>query len=255
MAGLTPRALGCQHCALISSNAMAEFLYLNNWDREQPVTRFDDALAKSGLCVQTYRVVQGELPDATAMANARGAFVSASVAGAYDGDTWIDELGQVLRQLAAKQTPMLGLCFGAQVLAWALVGKDQVFKRTDRETGYADIRLTDAGKQDPLTRDFEPVMRTFMWHGDEVRADHPDIVVLADNDVCGNHLWRWRHGPVWGIQPHPEMNQDQICAFLHKNRDWFAAEGKDVEPILAALEPNEQLAPIFDRFLTLVVKG
>ncbi|MCD8494497.1 MAG: hypothetical protein LRY53_10255 [Burkholderiaceae bacterium] len=234
---------------------MADFIYLNNWDREQPPTRFEQALANSGLSVATYKTVQGELPDTDAIKAARGAFVSASVAGAYDGDAWIDVLGDTLRELASHQVPMLGLCFGAQVLAWALVGKDQVFKRNDRETGYAEIRLTAAGKQDPLTQDFEPVMRTFMWHGDEVRADHPDIIVLADNDVCANHLWRWRHGPVWGIQPHPEMDQNQICAFLNKNRDWFAAEGKDVEPILNALEPNDQLAPIFDRFLAMVANG
>lgn len=233
---------------------MADFIYLNNWDREQPATRFEQALAKSGLSVATYKTVNAELPDALAIKNARGAFVSASVAGAYDGDAWIDALGETLRQMASQRVPMLGLCFGAQVLAWALVGNDQVFKRADRETGYGDIRLTEAGKADPLTKGFEPFMRTFMWHGDEVRADHPDIIVLADNAVCANHLWRWRHGPVWGIQPHPEMDQDQIAAFLDKNRDWFAAEGKDVEPILGALEPNDQLAPIFERFLSLIRK-
>lgn len=231
---------------------MGNFIYLNNWDREQPATRFDAALAASGLSVVTYKTNEGQFPDAREIEQTCGAFVSASVAGAYDGDAWIDELGEVLRQLGKRQVPMLGLCFGAQVLAWALVGKDQVFKRGDRETGYAEIRLTEAGRQDPLTHDFEPVMRTFMWHGDEVKSDHPDIIVLADNDVCGNHLWRWRHGPVWGIQPHPEMDRDQICTFLNKNRDWFAAEGKSVEPILAALEPNDQLAPIFERFLRLV---
>lgn len=231
---------------------MTDFIYLNNWDREQPATRFDHALAKSGLSVRTYKTVEGELPDQTTIQNARGVFVSASVAGAYDGHAWIDALGKTLQALAQQQVPMLGLCFGAQVLAWALVDKDQVFKRADRETGYGELRLTPVGRTDPLTQDFAPIMRTFMWHGDEVRADHPDIIVLADNDVCANHLWRWRHGPVWGIQPHPEMDQNQICDFLHKNRDWFAAEGKDVEPILAALEPNDDLSPIFEKFLNLV---
>ncbi|UOD49782.1 type 1 glutamine amidotransferase [Orrella daihaiensis] len=231
---------------------MADFIYLNNWDREQPPTRFEQALGTSGLSVTMYRTVQGELPNTAAIQKARGVFVSASVAGAYDGDAWIDALGETLRQLASQEVPMLGLCFGAQVLAWALVGKDQVFKRADRETGYGEIQLTDAGKKDLLTQGLAHQMRTFMWHGDEVRADHPDIIVLANNDVCANHLWRWRRGPVWGIQPHPEMDQTHICEFLHKNREWFVAEGKDVEPILNSLEPNDQLAPIFDRFLALV---
>jgi GMP synthase (glutamine-hydrolysing) len=230
---------------------MSTFIYLNCWDREQPLTRFDHALAQSGLTVRTYQTVQGELPDPKAMDDALGVFVSASVAGAYDGDPWIDALGQTLCELGKRKIPMLGLCFGAQVLAWALVGRDQVFKRGDRETGYAPIHLTEAGLSDPLTQGLKPSLRTFMWHGDEVRADHPEIIVLADNPVCANHIWRWAKGPVWGIQPHPEMDQTQIKEFLLQNRAWFVSEGKDVDALLAQLEPNDELAPIFDRFLAL----
>lgn len=233
---------------------MSTFIYLNNWDRAQPLTRFDHALKRSALKVCTYQTVLGELPDAQTMDEAIGVFVSASVAGAYDGEAWIDALGHTLRELAKRQVPMLGLCFGAQALAWALVNQDQVFKRGDRETGYAPIRLTEAGLTDPLTQGLKPTIRTFMWHGDEVRSDHPDIVVLADNDVCGNHIWRWAQGPVWGIQPHPEMDEDQIREFLVKNRQWFVSEGKDVDAILAKLEPNDELAVIFDRFLAMLGK-
>lgn len=231
---------------------MTDFIYLNNWDREQPATRFDHALANSGLSVKVYRTVRGELPDRVAIEEACGVFVSASVAGAYDPEPWIPPLCDSLRALAQKRIPMLGLCFGSQVLAWALVGTNQVFKRQDRETGYAEIHLTQAGLDDSLTKGFDQTLRTFHWHGDEVRADHPDVLVLADNPVCANQIWRWRHGPVWGLQPHPEMDETQIREFLEKNRAWFASEGKDVDVLLKNLEPNDKLSPVFDRFLGLV---
>lgn len=231
---------------------MTDFIYLNNWHQGQPPTRFDEALAQSNLNVKVYRTQRGEFPDAIAIERAGGAFVSASVSGAYDGETWIDSLADTIRALAARRLPMLGLCFGSQVLAWALLGKDQVFKRDDRETGYAEIEFTQAARTDELTRGFSPTVRTFLWHGDEVRADHPDMLVLARNAACANQIWRWRHGPVWGIQPHPEMDKAQICRFLEQNRDWFAAEGKDADALIAAAESNDELSPILSRFLSLV---
>jgi len=231
---------------------MKKFIYLNNWHQDQPKTRFEDALAQSGLTVAIYRTNAGEFPDQSAIDNAAGVFVSASVSGAYDGDAWIDSLSDSLRAFAASNVPMLGLCFGSQVLAWALLGNDQVFKRGDRETGYSEIEFTADGQRDELTKKFSPRVRTFHWHGDEVRADHSDIIILARNSACANQIWRWKHGLVWGIQPHPEMDQSQICDFLNQNREWFAAEGKDADALIRAAEANDELSPIFNRFLSLV---
>ncbi len=231
---------------------MKPFLYIDNWHVEQPPTRFEVALERSGLPVRVYRTNRGEFP---ADVEASGVFVGPSKAGAYDDEPWIHRLHDVLDGIARTGVPTLGLCFGSQILASTLLGRDQVFKRGDRETGYSEIAFTEASRDDPLVGGFPERVRTFHWHGDEVRADHPDAVILARNAACGNQLWRWRHGPVWGIQPHPEMDRRQICEFLEKNRQWFVDEGKDVDALIREAEPNEALAPIFDRFLDVVANG
>lgn len=228
---------------------MKHFAVLDNWHKEQPRTRFETALEKSGLPYVIYQTNQDEFPEP---AHVMGVFVGASVAGAYDQERWIEREHGVLRELAETGVPMLGLCFGSQILASALVGRDQVFKRATRETGFDEITLSPAGKTDPLTQALPERLRTFMWHGDEVRADHPDILILADGKDCANHVWRWRHGLVWGVQPHPEMDQEQICRFIEKNRDWFAREGKDADALLKRPEPNDQLHMVFDRFFEIV---
>ena len=228
---------------------LKHFAVLNNWHKEQPRTRFEAALEKSGLPHIIYQTNQGEFPEP---GQVTGVFVGASVAGAYDAEPWIEREHLVLKELAETGVPMLGLCFGSQILASALVGRDQVFKRATRETGFDEITLSPAGKTDPLTRALPERLRTFMWHGDEVRADHPDILILADGKDCANHIWRWRHGMVWGLQPHPEMDQDQICRFIEKNRDWFEREGKDADALLKQPEPNDQLHVVFDRFFEIV---
>lgn len=234
---------------IFGGDDLKHFAVLNNWHKEQPRTRFEAALEKSGLPYRIYQTNAGEFPDPS---DVMGVFVGASVAGAYDAEPWIAREHDVLKTLADAGVPMLGLCFGSQILASALVGRDQVFKRVTRETGFDEIQLSAEGRCDPLTKDLPPKLRTFMWHGDEVRADHPDIVILADGTDCANHIWRWRQGQVWGIQPHPEMDQDQICRFIEKNRDWFEREGKDADALLRSPEPNDQLHVVFDRFFELV---
>ncbi len=228
---------------------MKPFAYLNNWHIEQPPTRFDRAIRDSGLPLVEFKTNTGEFPIHTDFS---GVFVGASVAGAYDKDPWVAQAHDSVRRLAHAQIPMLGLCFGSQLLASALLGPDQVFKRGDRNTGYAEVEFTDAASRDALTKDFPRQVRTFHWHGDEVRADHPEMVILARNAHCGNQIWKWRQGPVWGIQPHPEMDRTQICQFMEKNRDWFLAEGKDVDALIAGAEENEQLGVIFERFMAIV---
>ena len=77
-------------------------------------------------------------------------------------------------------------------------------------------------------------------------------MILARNENCGNQVWRWINGPVWGIQPHPEMDKQQICQFLEKNRAWFLSEGKDVDQMIARAEDNQQFSLVFEHFLALV---
>ena len=72
--------------------------------------------------------------------------------GAYDDLPWIAQLHDLLPKLAQNGLPMIGLCFGCQVLAFALVGRDTVFKRAARmRADGGTISLTSAGRTDPLT--------------------------------------------------------------------------------------------------------
>ena len=68
----------------------------------------------------------------------------------------------------------------------------------------------------------------FVWHNDEVRADHPDMVVLASSPDCPNHVWRHRDAPAWGIQGHPEVDAAQARAWFDLSRERLEADGADV---------------------------
>ncbi|WP_299950456.1 type 1 glutamine amidotransferase [uncultured Ruegeria sp.] len=225
------------------------FLYLDNWHESQPKTRFDRALEESGLTVETYETNKGEFPEGRAYS---GVYVSPSFDGAYDDLPWIHRLHELLPELAARKIPMIGLCFGTQVLASALLGRDAVFKRATHEGGRGAISLTDAAKDDPLCTDLPESFEVYHWHGDEVVAECDGIITLATGPGCANHLWRWVHGPVWGVQPHPEMNADDLSVWIEQNRTRFTAKGHDVDGYLSQCFTSDPGFSILTRFLTLV---
>ncbi len=224
----------------------APFLYLDNWEEPQPENRFDYAITTSGLPVVRHHPARGDPPP---LAEYCGVFVSASLAGAYDGELWIEAQHDFLKTLGARGTPMIGLCYGAQVLASALVGRDEVVKRPAKEVGYHPVSMTEAAADDPLMQGLPSPSRTLHWHGDEVRAAHPDIVVLARSAACDNQVWRWAHGPVWGIQPHIEAGPAEASAWFETNRAGFIRDGCDVDAMIASPETNTDLEPIIARFL------
>ena len=76
----------------------------------------------------------------------------------------------------------------------------------------------------------------FVWHNDEVRSEHPDIVVLASTDTCPNQIWRHRTLPVWGIQGHPELTRDQAVALVKQKRERLEKDGADVAELISAAD-------------------
>ena len=207
---------------------MRPFLYLDNYHVSQAPTRFDALLGSSGMKIKVRRTNEGDFPDGTDYC---GVFLSPSFDSVYDDIPWVRQEVEVVRKLAASDLPMLGLCFGSQMLACALVGSDQVFARTSRETGYGSIHLTANAKGDVLAGNLTSPIRVFHWHGDEVRADHPDVVVLANNHCCANQFWRWSLGPVWGLQPHPEFDRSGLLEWVKRNPGQFRSASLDLDPI------------------------
>ncbi len=225
---------------------MKPFLYLDNWDRFQPRNRMEVLLDASGVEVVRVLANTGAMPDQLDFC---GAFVGPSDAAAYDDVAWVNSEKMFLSKAALRGIPVLGLCFGSQILAAALLGPQAVFRRTKREAGVAPIWLTADGSADALARGLPRAMEVFHWHGDEIIAAHADMILLASSGECANQMWRWRHGPVWGIQPHPEYASEQMHEWLVNDRCRFESGGLDVDGLLGQRLDYESVGAVFENFM------
>lgn len=229
---------------------MKPFLYLDNWHARQQPTKFDRYLTARGLNIETRCTNDGDFPTGTDYC---GVYISPSFDGAYDDVAWIHRTHELLRDLSEAGVPMLGLCFGSQVLASALVARDQVFMRDEREKGFGWIKLTDDAEHDAIAGGLPRSMRVFHWHGDEVRAGHNDIIVLADSDDCGNQLWRWAKGPVWGVQVHAELDRTGLLSWFGDNRAQFESGGLDYETLVAENDSDSVAFDILKNYVDRVI--
>ena len=176
-------------------------------------------------------------------------FLSGSVLSSSDDLEWIHREHDLIRMAVEKNIPMLGSCFGSQILASALCGKNQLFRRKTCEVGYKWIDLTDPTHMDPLLKNLEDKVYMFVWHNDEIRADHEDMVILGKSDVCPNHIWRFKNEPVWGIQGHPELNREQAVQVLDHYRDYFIRDQADIDGIKQQAVNNIEGIKLIQNFI------
>lgn len=141
---------------------------------------------------------------------------------------WVYEELELIRQAAANDQPILGICFGGQLIAEALGGSVEVSPVT--EIGWYEIEPPD-GSDNPIGAG--PWME---WHHDRLTPP-PGAEVLATTDV-GPQLFTI--GRMAGTQFHPEVDVSHVDTWLSGVEDEYLAEyGQDRHRLLHATKVNE----------------
>ncbi|MBT3358711.1 MAG: type 1 glutamine amidotransferase [Rhodospirillales bacterium] len=225
-----------------------KLLYLHNGDTRETTAWLDDRINEAGFSVDMYWAYNSEFPER--LDGYAGVVLSGSGHGAYEDIPFIHQEHEVIRDIAARRIPTLGICFGSQILASALCGRDQVFRRSFCEVGYKWLDVHRARyPDDALTAGLDERMYMFVWHNDEVRAEHPDMAVLASTDLCPNQVWRYRDLPMWGIQGHAEITRDGAADWFGGRRPRLEDDGADVDDLIANADDALQAKTMFSNFL------
>jgi len=224
-------------------------LFLNNTAYPAAVPPILVQLCGGGFETESAWAARSEFP--RSLDGYAGAFVSGSPHSSYDLEPWIEREHEVISELVRLGTPVMGICFGSQILASSLFGRDQVYRRSACEVGFTWLDIAPDAAGDPVCARLERRMRMFVWHNDDVRADHPDMQVLATSDACANQIWRHRDRSVWGIQGHVEITLDGAPRWFERNRARLEADGVDVDRLVDSAEDTSNARTMLQRFLDL----
>lgn len=165
-----------------------------------------------------------------------GVVVTGSLASVIEGAPWMDRLGRWLVAVA-RSTPVLGVCFGHQLLAHALGGSVERNPRGP-EVGTVAVELTAEGRRDPLFAGLESPLLVQAAHEDHVPAAPPGAVVLARNAHAP--VQAFGHGPrIRAIQFHPEFDAERSRALCEESRPALEASWPGLaEGALASIRPT-----------------
>lgn len=182
---------------------------------------FQRLLAGNEFEFQTYSVVDMEFPDS--IDAAEGWLLSGSRHGVYEDHGFIEPLETFIRDAYAAPVPMVGICFGHQIIAQALGGVVKKFN-----DGWA------IGKQDYEFDALGPITLN-AWHQDQVLKRPKDARKIASNAFCENAALIYGDR-VYTLQPHPEFNSDVIEKIVEIRRGTPDLTAAQIDAALSELD-------------------
>ncbi len=149
---------------------------------------FEKLLAGRGLRFRSWPVVDMDFPASVHQAD--GWLITGSRHGAYEDLPFIKPLEAFIRDAQAARVPMVGICFGHQIIAQALGGRVEKFA-----AGWSvgPRRYTIAGRDFMLSA----------WHQDQVVVPPDGATVIGESDFCRYAAMIYDDWALT-VQPHPE---------------------------------------------------
>ena len=200
-------------------------------------------LAASGVLVVDVR--EGEvLPDPVAV---RGVVVTGSPALVSEREPWSVAAEAWLRPVVNAGLPVLGICYGHQLLGQALGGR--VGRNPQgREMGTVSVDLGGALRaRDPLLGGLPTRVTVQATHIESVLQLPEGATRLGSNAADPNHALRF--GPrAWGVQFHPEFDADVMRAYVEARAEVLLAEGFDPDRIARETRDSPDGLALLRRF-------
>lgn len=177
-------------------------------------------LRKKSIRTEIKNVFENEFPDK--LEKFDRIIITGSRAAVYVGYEWIAELSGLIKKIDKLNIQTLGICFGYQMVAETFGGS--VIKSKSREEGFAEIKLTDEGKNNLLFNSFPDKFAAYQSHEDVVKKFPAGSVTLAEN----NSVQAYQFRKFYCVQFHPEILPETAVKMATR-------DNKNIEKILNAV--------------------
>ncbi|MFP4207375.1 MAG: glutamine amidotransferase [Wenzhouxiangella sp.] len=208
---------------------------------------FVNSIGREQFEYQTVNVHNGEkLPASTA--GLAGVIVTGSPAMVSHRHDWSERAAAWLADAHASNLPMLGVCYGHQLIAHALGGRVGP-NPNGRRMGTLEVNITDP--DDRLLGMFAPSQYFQATHVEAVLEPPAGARVIA-RGAGDDHHGLYFGQSSWGLQFHPEFDIDIMDCYIRSRASVLAGEGIYTEKLLATLRPTPCGPLVLKRFAELV---
>lgn len=158
-----------------------------------------------------------------------GAVVTGSHSMVTDGQAWVEPLAEWLRGLMEDRVPILGVCYGHQLLGFALGGRVG-FHPDGPEIGTVEVDLLKDGESDLLLGGMQKRFHAHATHAQSLLTLPDGAVLLAKTDHDAHAAYRVG-SCAWGVQFHPEYDEQIMRHYVRKQSATLEALGRDADRV------------------------
>ncbi|WP_321883007.1 glutamine amidotransferase [Paraburkholderia bannensis] len=190
----------------------------------------------------------GALPNPSELA---GVVLSGSHSMVSDREPWSERLAQWLTKCVEADVPVLGICYGHQLLAHALGGVVSDRANHEFEIGTHTVTLNANAEGDPLFEAMPPRFDAQLVHRQSVSRLPDGALLLAGSE--GEACQAFRVGcAAWGVQFHPEFSTHAMRAYIHEMPIEARDKGYDADALSAGVKETSAAASLLPRFAAIV---
>lgn len=196
---------------------------------------FERMLDGRGFTFTIYDILEMEFPKS--ISEQDGWIITGSRYGAYEDHEWIPPLEALIRDLHTAKAPMIGVCFGHQIIAQALGGRVEKF---DGGWSVGRVEYDAGGEKLPL----------FAWHQDQVTKAPEGAKTVASTNFCA-HAALTIGDHIYTIQPHPEFTADFVTGLAETRAKGIVPDPQRLAAINSTKYPvaTGYMADHFETFL------
>lgn len=189
----------------------------------------------------------GRLPEVDQLS---GVVITGSHAMVTEHRAWSERTAEWLTQAVESEVPVLGICYGHQLLAYAL-GGEVGNNPQGREFGTVEVHLDGAARQDSLLGGLPNPIKAHVGHTQSVLRLPESARRLASSTMDANQAFVVGHC-AWGVQFHPEFDAGVVRAYIAHFQDALRQEGHDPQRLMDTCLDTPFGPQILRRFVELV---
>lgn len=205
---------------------------------------FREAMRIEPERMRTVQVAAGEpLPDPDAIA---GAVITGSASMVTDHAGWSERTAGWILDAIDAETPLFGVCYGHQLMAYAL-GGSVGWLPAGREIGTRTIARRRGSDSDDWLAGLPATFSAHTTHRQAVLEPPPGTQVIASSELDPHQLLRYAPHAI-STQFHPEFGTAVMRAYIDARADALREEGLDVDALRRQARETEAARGLLERF-------
>lgn len=170
-------------------------------------------LGERDFTYATYDIQSGRFPSSPE--EAEGWIVTGSKHGVYEEHDWLEPLEALIRNICQAERPLVGICFGHQIVAKAMGGT------VEKSTEGWIVGLKTYQMRDGCS------FKAYAWHQDQVIKPPPGSEIIAQSEGC-RFAGLLYPGKALTLQSHPEFTGRYFVGLLEDKSEYLPDAIRDL---------------------------